>query len=276
MKNDFFFLSIIIALTVFCVGCLDDSSSNTPTQLTTSPVPHQITVTTASTQNLETGLTTRSYPYVLRGKSGAININLYSGVYDYIKQNPIKSYTDGYDYERQVLNNPVQNKYLQPLIVAIKGKTNNKDDQARIAISLVQRVPYDNERVTIPRPYEVLFNNKGVCQDKSFLLAYILRELGYGVAFIHFSDEKHDAVGIKVSSQYDYQDTGYAFIETTQPTIPTVYSPILQSKPYIRKVSDGMSFDSISEEYNDAIKITASKTDMIAICQKYGFKCEVD
>ena len=273
----------MIALTVFCVGCLDDSSSNTPTQLTTSPVPHQITVTTTSTQYLETGITTRSYPYILRGKSDIININLYSGVNDYVKQLQIKSPIDGYDYDRQMMNNPIENKYLKSLIDAIKDKTTNKEDQARIAISLVQRIPYDYERaklipvssnIKIPRPYEVLFNDIGVCQDKSYLLAYILRELGFGVAALHFSDEKHDAVGIKVSSQFDFQDSGYAYLEASNPAIPSVVNPILKSKAYIRKISDGMSFD-ISEEYNDAIKITASKTDMIAICQKYGFKCEV-
>jgi hypothetical protein len=273
----------MIALTVFCVGCLDDFSSNTPTQLTTSPVPHQITVTTTSTQYLETGITTRSYPYILRGKSDIININLYSGVYDYVKQLQIKSPIDGYDYDRQMMNNPIENKYLNSLIDAIKDKTTNKEDQARIAISLVQRIPYDYGRaklipissnIKIPRPYEVLFNDIGVCQDKSYLLAYILRELGFGVAVLYFSDEKHDAVGIKVSSQFDFQDSGYAYLEASNPAIPSVVNPILKSKAYIRKISDGISFD-ISEEYNDAIKITASKTDMIAICQKYGFKCEV-
>ena len=150
------------------------------------------------------------------------------------------------------------------MVTSIKSKTSNNDDQARIAINLVQQIPYDYSGLysTSSRersPYEVLYDNKGVCGEKSKLLAYLLRELGYGVVLFEFSSQNHMAVGIKSPSQYDFKNSGYAFIESTSPTIPTdsegdyVGVRKLTSTPQIIQISDGSSFSSISEEYQDSI-----------------------
>jgi len=37
----------------------------------------------------------------------------------------------------------------------------------------------------------VLYEDKGVCGEKSLLLAYLLRELGYGVVLFEFKPENH-------------------------------------------------------------------------------------
>lgn len=66
------------------------------------------------------------------------------------------------------------------------------------------------------------------------------------------------AVGIKCPSQYSYRNSGYCFIEATVPSIITYaegdYVGVgkLSSTPDIISISDGKSFDSASEEYNDA------------------------
>ena len=145
----------------------------------------------------------------------------------------------------------------------IKNLTRNKDDQARIAISIVQHIPYDKERELELNnhslfPYEVLYNYKGICGDKSLLLALLLRELGFGVAIFEFEKENHRAVGIKCPRQYSYMNSGYCFVETTRPEIITYYKSDyvgvgkLTSQPEIIKISDGLSFDSVKEEYEDA------------------------
>ena len=170
------------------------------------------------------------------------------------------------DFVMRMLNEENQRKYLLPLIKKIKNLTPNKDDQVRIAVSLVQNIPYDYESLKFLNtkdryPYEVIYDNKGVCGEKSKLLAFILRELGYGVVLFYYEQENHMAVGIrcpKQYSQYIYRGEGYCFIETAKPTIITdnqeVYVGVgkLFSKPQIIYVSDGATFQTVYEEYKDA------------------------
>jgi hypothetical protein len=167
--------------------------------------------------------------------------------------------------EMILINNNIQEKYLNSLVDEIKSKTNNKDDEARIAISLVQHIPYDTNGATTGNlnnkyPYEVVYSKTGVCAEKSRLLAFMLKELGYGVALFNYETESHMTVGIKCPSQYAYKNTGYCFVEADDPSIITYsegdYGPTglikLTSTPDVYVVSDGNSFDSVSEEYNDA------------------------
>ena len=66
------------------------------------------------------------------------------------------------------------------------------------------------------------------------------------------------AVGIKSPVLYNYKISGYAFVETAGPAIPTDdqndYGGAgrLTGTPDIFSVSDGRSFDTIAEEYLDA------------------------
>jgi len=77
--------------------------------------------------------------------------------------------------------------------------------------------------------------------------------MGYGTALLIFKYENHEAVGIKCPINYSYKKTGYCFIESTSPTIPTYakakYVGVgeLDSIPEIIKISDGKSFDGIAE-----------------------------
>jgi hypothetical protein len=183
---------------------------------------------------------------------------------------------------------------LNELVKRIKSQTSNKDDQARIAISLVQNIPYDYSQLNslsteMKYPYEVLYQDNGVCSEKSLLLAYLLRELGYGVVLFEFNSENHMAVGIQSPSQYSYRDSGYAFIEATTPSIVTdsngdyVEAGKLTSTPKIMQISQGDSFSSVSEEYRDAQRynqlismgqvLDVSYYNLwVGLMQKYGMK----
>ena len=115
------------------------------------------------------------------------------------------------------VNESIQRVELQNLASKIKQLTPNEDDQARIAISLVQNIPYDWNALSTNSldwkyPYEVLYTNTGVCSQKSMLLVCLLRELGYGCSILEFSN--HAAVGIACPSQYAYY-SGYAFVNTS-------------------------------------------------------------
>jgi len=210
--------------------------------------------------------------YVLRGETWIIRYATYGGLNSYLAS--LSRYYYCYDVcptdEEIVLrfvNEPTEREFILPLVEDIRSRADNSDDQVRIAVSMVQHIPYDYEgfetdTLTNRYPYEVLYDNKGVCGEKSHLLAFILKELGYGVVLFDFEEESHMAVGIRCPKKYSYitfTNNSYCFIETAQPAIITEYKNEyvgvgqLTSTPDIYLVSDGNSFDSVEEEYLDAM-----------------------
>jgi hypothetical protein len=157
---------------------------------------------------------------------------------------------------------------INSIVDVLKNIASNSDDQARLAVSLVQNIPYDNEFVEkkhsnreVYNPYETLFEKKGICCETSLLLVHLLHGLGYGVGQFHLTTENHVATGIKVNEK-GYRNTGYAFIETTAPAmIGYNYSDeegIKNSRTF-SKIFDGKSFDNSEElwdvfNYNNAIE----------------------
>jgi len=157
------------------------------------------------------------------------------------------------DFILRDLNNEIQKEYLLPFVEKIKERTTNKKEQAQLAINIVQGIPYDwdafeTNSVSGRYPYEVLYDMKGVCMEKSDLLAFILRELGFGVIIFEFKKESHRAVGIKCNN--GNYDTDHCFIESTDyypvGKIPTNYVggvDIRNAIPEVIIISDGESFD---------------------------------
>jgi len=205
-----------------------------------------------------------SYPYYFGGRK-TLSFTTYSGLNDYFSK---ESHTYRYDYVDEVimelLENHYQDEYLELLIEKIKKTSSSPDSQARIAISLVQHIPYSWSRYSGTHtdwyyPYETLHHNQGVCTDKALLLGYLLNRLGYDVVLFEFSD--HMAVGVKCDSPYDFQNSGYAFIETTRPTIityiPDTYLGGFQvtSDVTIIHLKGGTNSLDVSREYQDAIAL---------------------
>jgi len=206
------------------------------------------------------------YRYILNGKEDYIELTVYKELNDFLSNISRTYYCDpecpaDKEIELNYINNKEQKKYLKQLVSKIQSKTSDKKQQAQIAISLVQNIPYaDSERrhnaLTGRYPYEVLYDQRGVCGEKSKLLAFILRELGYGVSLFHYPEEKHMTAGIKCALEYSYKKSGYCFIETVEPIIPTYvpseYVDIGElGEPTIIQISNGEEYE-IKEEYKDA------------------------
>jgi hypothetical protein len=240
-------------------GTLASSANSTPV---TSP--------TANQDFKSQGSVSKSYYYIIDGTPGYVPIEVYTGVSQYITT--LGHIYTGDDYSG-IISNEVQREYISSLVEKIRDAAKNPDDEARIAISLVQHIKYDANYINefqydtnkrgqkfIGRyPYTILYENwGGICGEKSFLLALLLKELGYGVALFEFDTERHMALGIKVPATYAYRDTGYALIESTSPIIPTYDNYVmtggirLTSTPKVVPVSEGKVFGTIDREYADA------------------------
>jgi tetratricopeptide (TPR) repeat protein len=224
---------------------------------------NQLTLT-LQTNRIKDGHITIRFPFTIKGDSGYIGLTVYEQIYyEIIKKLPLR-FVNGFDqvFYLTLLEHDEQKKALKSLIDSIKslGRQNPFDD-LRIATSLVQQIPYGKIKNYQTRrfyPYEVLYNQCGVCEDKSILLAFLLKELGYGVVLLEFQTERHMAVGIKVPEEFSYKKTGYAFVETTTPNIISdchceyVNTGKLNSVPSIIPVSEGKTFNGVKEEYRDA------------------------
>jgi hypothetical protein len=183
-------------------------------------------------------------------------------------------FSDTQLYYIRYAKDKAQDAAITDIVNVIKGQTADKDDQVRIAVSLVQQIPYDSDKAsvlnksTIMRfPYEVIYDGRGLCSEKSLLLTALLEKLGYGSSLLLFVDEKHMVVGIEAPDKYTFGNTSYAFVETTAPSIITDatgrYSNFdkLKSDPVVYPISDGKSMDSVFEEYTDS-KTLHSLNDM--------------
>jgi hypothetical protein len=213
----------------------------------------------------------RILPYTLKGKTEALKMAVHASLKEYLAKLPRMYYCDPkcptpQQLEMRYLEDEKQKPELMILVEKIERLSDDPADQARIAISLVQSIPYDTDsaeadNLTNRYPYEVLFDQMGVCGEKSRLLAFILREIGYGVYLLDYEKEDHMAVALRCPveyAQYSYNNTGYCFLETTRVSILTdntgEYSSDggkLESIPTLLTVSNGQEFPA-GEEYADA------------------------
>ena len=216
-------------------------------------------------------------PYTLRGEQGEIDFVVYEGVVDYISNisKSINYFGDDVpsrlDFKLKHIEEPIQKKFLLSLVAEIQNLGLNKKDQARVAISLIQNIPYNEseENSVLIRgdlginrsryPYEVLYDMQGVCEGGSELLSFLLKEIGYGVGIFYYPEEEHEAVGIKCPIEYSLDGTGYCFVETTGPAIISDDKNYyldwgkLSSNPELLIISDGDVFEK-AYEFKDAQK----------------------
>jgi len=215
--------------------------------------------------------------YTLRGDEMKLQYTVYGGMTEYLLDLPKSiGYKEGdsfsrVDFKLKAIEEPEQAKLLEPLVIEIQNTINDEMEQVRIAISIAQNLEWGWSNRTINfggfalnysrYPYEVLLDSQGLCGEKSELLAFLLKELGYGVAIFYNSDENHESVGVKCPLEESWYGTGYCFVETSGPAIMTdsslEYSGglTLSSEPEVMFISEGKALKEGLPEYKDADKI---------------------
>ena len=168
----------------------------------------------------------KNSPYVLTK-------TFYKTAYEYYNSQPKVHYCPDYgcsvgweeEYFKMFLKEVEEDDTISQIasdIESLGRGTKLDDDQiAELTIAFVQSIPYDFEKTKVaeplPRyPYETLYDNKGICSDKSFLAVSLIRELGYGVALLDYEYEEHIAPAIKCPKEYSSYNSGYCFAEVTE------------------------------------------------------------
>lgn len=215
-----FRLSITFALLLlFLQGCgTEDRESDSPETMHSPALSTDLTV---------------NYSFDFRQQPQSISLPLDSTLreefrrashsYQYQGSRP----PDGWrkEYYAMFLQAKGADRIHQQLLSELQGIAGGGDDLAEAIIAFVQgSISYDwqtfhnIDQSTIRYPYETLFDQTGVCADKTVLMAQLLRSAGYDVVFFVFERANHMALGLRVPAGMGDFRTDYAFVETTQPT----------------------------------------------------------
>lgn len=212
-----------------------------------------------------------TFSWVYDGKDYELRTTLYGSLYRTYWQSP-KVYTHAGDtpptdweevYYRMFLTTLPGDNTIAALADDLRalGRSRGLGNAriAELATAFVQNIPYDTPKAqrivaggdltdgTIVYPYETLYQNTGVCSDKSILLYALLRALGYGAALLVYDEQQHMAVGIKCPVAYGVEGSDYCYAETTA-TMPIGVIPSLESgsnraSAPVFRTGDGGLFD---------------------------------
>ncbi len=167
----------------------------------------------------------KNSPYVLTK-------TFYKTVYEYYNSQPKEYYCPSSGcpadweekYIKMFLKEVKEDDTVSQIVLDIKSLGSeaqlNDDQIVELIVAFVQSIPYDLEKVKVAKPlprypYETLYENKGICSDKSFLAVLLIKELGYGVALFDYEYEKHIVPAIKCPIKYSSYNSGYCYTEVT-------------------------------------------------------------
>jgi len=154
------------------------------------------------------------------------------------------------DYFPAFITEPHQQAFYDSLLAAFRSIRDQRgldaDRYAEMLTAYVQSITYrvDPDDLSPKFPVETFVESAGDCDDKTLLLAALLAREGYDVAVLMFEPEQHVALGIRADG-ITYDDTGYAYVETTVPgyigQVPESLEGgiTLESKPRVFRIDGG-------------------------------------
>ena len=156
----------------------------------------------------------------------SIELTLHQNVYRFYGNQP-KGVLVGREEDglAKYLSPPKGDDTIKELVASIStlaAQNDLSDEEAvELAVAFVQSIPYDFETAgtdgaRTPRyAYEVLYDNRGICSEKSYLAYTMLREMGYGAAVFTYPKENHMNIGVQSPLEHSTDRTGYSVVETT-------------------------------------------------------------
>lgn len=122
-------------------------------------------------------------------------------------------------YRAQIFD-PAQDQFFDDLLVGFREVRDRRgldgDRYLEFVAAAVQQLPYVSAPGTAAKyPVETWADGSGDCDDKTLLLAGLLAREGYRVALLFFLPESHMALGVGCPAGYDFEGTGYAYLEVT-------------------------------------------------------------
>lgn len=130
------------------------------------------------------------------------------------------------------------------------------DEYLELMTRAVQEIPHGEAKADFMMPAEVLSARRGVCSEKSLLLAALLRHEGYDASIIVFDGRRHVAVGVACDGA-GYLETGYAFVETTRGMYVGQVSPEFRSTGPVTDVPQVVPTSTGTRRYASSDQVAA-------------------
>lgn len=169
------------------------------------------------------------------GKDLTVSETLYGSLDKYYSSDPAKKTAYLHNQEKDFVFSYEKDNTIKDLadkISAVGSENGLTSDQTLdLSACFLQSIPYDEAKAAkilgsnfsnepidevIPRyPYETLFDQTGICTDKTYLGAAVMSELGYKTAILTFDSQKHMSLGVAVPDGYGSLGTDYGIMELT-------------------------------------------------------------
>ncbi|MFA6098411.1 MAG: response regulator [Patescibacteria group bacterium] len=247
-----------------------------------------------------------NFSWQYQGEKFIIEKTLYGRIDEFYKNSDLKFFgeNDALDEYYKFFSTQLSaggdntiNDFSEQIIKQGNERNLSEDQLVELSVGFVQSIPFDEEKKEAilnapevsdgdnqsvlaavksswPRfPYETLYDNKGVCTDKTFLAIALLQQLGYGTAI--FDYQTHIAPAVKCTDTYSNFNSGYCIAEVTSngffigelPAIMDSYDQTVKKdvtyfsqkmwniglteeiiqKPNIVAINDGKSYERISQ-----------------------------
>jgi len=212
------------------------------------------------------------YDFSFRNRDYTIRKTLYKSYFDFYSEYAeyIPNINDQGDYYNFIKKTNPQDDTINRLVTILfnlaESDNLNRDQTLELAMRFVQSIPYDDSKAAkvtafstledlpsvlelLPRhPYVTLFDQQGVCSDKTILASLIAEEMGYGTAIFSFDGEDldtgvgHIGLGLKCPISYSVLNSGYCYVETTAPV------PVGTTNIYLTPDVQAVFYKSINEK----------------------------
>lgn len=169
------------------------------------------------------------------GKNLTVSETLYGSLNEYYRTDPGKKSAYLHNQEKDFVFSYEKDGTIKDLAAKITAVGNanglSADQDLDLSACFMQSIPYDDAKAArilgpdftkqpttqvIPRyPYETLYDKAGICTDKTYLGAAVMRELGYKTAIMTFDAQKHMSLGVAVPAGYGSFGTIYGIMELT-------------------------------------------------------------